>query len=413
LFNQYERIGFNLDTISEVMEKKKPNILFVLPSYAIKWGGPSRVVHDLCSNLSGFFQFTILTTYTDTADEILPIPDGVKYVAFEVDKPISNIWKSYSSALEVWLSAHITEYDLIHMHEMWHYSQYIATKKALKHKIPYLVSPHGELDDWRIREKEIRKKLFGVIFQKKMLRSARVIHALTKHEAHSIQRFTGKVPNIQIIPNSISDLSFQNGIASAHHKPFVLFLGRLQKVKGCLELLQAYTNWSGRKDFDLVFAGLFEDEVYEQKIKTWINQHNLNASVHFKGLVSGSIKNALLNQAKLFVLPSFSEGFPVSVLEAMQSGCPLLISCFTGLHEVMEEKKAALICNPTVESITNNLENFSKMNQEQLSEMVSRSTELFESLFSRKKVMTNYADLYMNLIPSNTRLTSIENLADL
>lgn len=149
------------------MEKKKSNILFVLPSYAIKWGGPSRVVHDICSNLSDFFQFTILTTYTDAADEIHPIPDGVNYVAFEVDKPISNIWKSYSVSLEVWLSAHITEFDLIHIHEMWHYSQYIATKKALKHKIPYLVSPHGELDDWRIREKKIKKKIVWSYFSKK------------------------------------------------------------------------------------------------------------------------------------------------------------------------------------------------------------------------------------------------------
>lgn len=173
-----------------------------------------------------------------------------------------------------------------------------------------------------------------------MLKSAKVIHALTMHEANSIKRFTGNVSNIQIIPNSISDISFEDGIDSAHDKPFVLFLGRLQKVKGCLELLQAYTNWSGSKDFDLLFAGLFEDEVYEKKVKIWINKHNLNAKVHFKGLVSGNFKNALLNQAKLFVLPSFSEGFPVSVLEAMQSGCPLLISCFTGLHEVMEEKKS-------------------------------------------------------------------------
>jgi len=380
------------------MIEQKRKILIILPSYSVKWGGPARVVHDICAGLSSSFNFCILTTSNNESDEILPVPVGVDYVSFTTQKPISNLWKSYSLELDNWLEEHINRFDLLHIHEMWHYSQFAATRKAIKYGIPYLVSPHGELDKWRINHKQWRKRIFGLIFQKKMLMNASVVHALTSFEQESIYEFAGNKTNVTIIPNSISDAPHLNGHSAVHPKKYVLFLGRIQKVKGCLELLKAYTLWEGKIDYDLVFAGPFEEEKYAMKLTDWVADNNLSEKVHFVGLISGSIKQAFLHQASIFVLSSFSEGFPVSVLEAMRAGCPVIVSPFTGIHDLLEENKAAIICQPEPNSITEALDKFFLSSPEALKEMSENAKSLFNQYFSMDRVMQHYGEVYHSLV---------------
>ncbi|MCU0388524.1 MAG: glycosyltransferase [Chitinophagaceae bacterium] len=318
------------------------NILLVLPSYAVRWGGPAHVVHDICTALAKQFRFTLLTTSNHQDDEILPLPEGVEYISFITQKPLSNLWKSFSTELDDWLEQNIRRFQLVHIHEMWHYSQFAATRKALKYGIPYLVSPHGELAEWMINHKPLRKMIFGAIFQKKMLLNASLVHALTIHEKQSIEQFSGQKSKISIIPNGLNASRFMNGVERPHPKKYVLFLGRIQKVKGCKELLQGYSQWEGRHEYDLVFVGPYEDKGYMGNLQKWIIANNLSSKVHFKGLVTGQLKQAFLHYASLFVLPSFSEGFPVSVLEAMQAGCPLIISENTRINDLMKENGAAM-----------------------------------------------------------------------
>lgn len=380
------------------MSKEKLNILFVLPSYAVKWGGPARVVHDICSGLSSSFQFCILTTANNPTDEILPVPPGVEFVSFTTQKPISNLWKSFSPEIDDWLEENIRRFDLVHIHEMWHYSQFVATRKAQKYRIPYLVSPHGELDKWRINHKLLRKKIFSAIFQKKMLTNASLVHALTGFERESIFEFTDHKAKVTIIPNSITNPPGLNGHGPMHPRKYILFLGRIQKVKGCYELLKAYSQWNGKQDYDLVFAGPFEDEKYAKLLTDWVTENNLGDKVHFKGLVSGAAKEAILHEASLFVLSSFSEGFPVSVLEAMQAGCPVIISTFTGIHDLMLEHGAAILCQPEPVSIKAALDEFYKSSPGQVKQMAENAKTLFSEYFSMDRVMQHYQEVYHSLV---------------
>ncbi len=385
------------------MSGKRLNILLVLPSYAVRWGGPARVVHDICSGLANDFRFSILTTSNNPEDEILPIPAGVEFISFNTLKPLSNLWKSFAPEIDEWLEENIQRFDLVHIHEMWHYSQFAATRKALKYGIPYLVSPHGELDTWRIANKPIRKRIFGAIFQKKMLLNASRVHALTPHELFSIEQFTGKKTRASIIPNSITDVPYLNGVEKIHPRKYILFLGRIQKVKGCIELLKGYTHWKGAADYDLLFAGPFEEEKYQRQMMDWVVRHQLSHRVHFKGLVSGAAKQALLHQASVFVLSSFSEGFPVSVLEAMQAGCPVIISDHTGIHDLMLENGAAILCKPEPASITAALEQFAGMVPQDVTKMVNQSTALFDRYFAMNRVMQHYREVYHSLVENSLK----------
>jgi glycosyltransferase involved in cell wall biosynthesis len=379
------------------MIEQKRKILIILPSYSVKWGGPARVVHDICIGLAHHFQFSILTTVHNADDEILPIPKGIELISFNTHKPLANLWKSYSGEIDDWLDANLTKFSIVHIHEMWHYLQFAAANKAMKLGIPYLVSPHGELDNWRISQKSIRKRIFGAVFQKKMLHNASQILALTKFEQKSIENFAGPTNNITIIPNTITELVNLNGVGEIHaNKKYILFLGRIQKVKGCLELLLGYSQWQANSIYDLVFAGPKEEERYYAELTKQVNQLKLQGKVHFVGLVSGAKKSAWLKNASLFVLPSFSEGFPVAVLEAFQAECPVLISVNTGINDLVEENSAGLICEPTPDSIKKGLEAFEKLSENEVEAMVENAGNLIKSNFSVDRVMERYALMYTN-----------------
>ncbi len=378
------------------MTNIKKNILIVLPCYSISWGGPGRVVHDICKGLTSKYNFTILTTYYSKSDQLYTIPDGVEYVAFPMLFPVSKVWRSYNPEIALWLKNNIHKYHLLHIHELWLYAQFVSARLATKFNIPYVVTPHGELDDWRLGQKAYRKKIFGLLFQRRIHQKASCIHALTKFEESSIVSFSGNNTPIIVIPNSIPDfiLSEDNNTKRANNKPYILFLGRIQLVKGCFELLKAYTSWIGNETYDLAFAGSFEGESYRELILKWVAENKLEDKVIFKGLVTGPEKYNLLKNASLFVLPSFSEGFSISILEAMKANCPLLVSHNIGIQDVLIEHDAAFLCDSNPESIKSGLDEFLYTNNQQRVELASRALDLFNKLYSMKQVMHNYEKMY-------------------
>ena len=82
-----------------------------------------------------------------------------------------------------------------------------------------------------------------------------------------------------------------------------------------------------------------------------VQELGLGDRVIFTGMVTGEAKAALLTHADLFVLPSYSEGFPMVVAEAMGYGLPLVITETCYVPEV-EEGGAGLVVKPDTESLT-------------------------------------------------------------
>jgi glycosyltransferase involved in cell wall biosynthesis len=119
-------------------------------------------------------------------------------------------------------------------------------------------------------------------------------------------------------------------------RPFLLFLSRLHPKKGLDLLIPAFAAVAHEfPDWFLVLAGPDEGG-YRGQLERMVADRGLKHRILFTGMVTGEAKAALLAHTDCFVLPSYSEGFPVVVAEALGYGRPIVITTSCYVPEVAE-----------------------------------------------------------------------------
>jgi hypothetical protein len=139
-------------------------------------------------------------------------------------------------------------------------------------------------------------------------------------------------PNVKILPNVIPDRVYnERDIKFPLH---ALFLGTLGEKKGIYDLLQVLTmhkeELAGK--FILHVGGNGETE----KVQHYIESEGIQHIVRFEGWVSGEKKTKLLTRCHFYILPSYAEGLPISILEAMSYQMPILATPVGGIPEVVK-----------------------------------------------------------------------------
>ena len=120
----------------------------------------------------------------------------------------------------------------------------------------------------------------------------------------------------------------------------ILFLGRVGPRKGAEDLINAFARIS--KDFPearLALGGDGDIETFKQLVSTL----GLDDRIEFLGWVSGDEKSRWLRRAGIYALPSYNEGFPMGVLEAMSAGAAVLASRAGGIPDAITHKKEGLL----------------------------------------------------------------------
>jgi glycosyltransferase involved in cell wall biosynthesis len=152
--------------------------------------------------------------------------------------------------------------------------------------------------------------------------------------------------NAPVIPNwTASNYYIDIGITRDHcniiAKPQLLFLGWLEESKGVFDLLNACRILCNNKvDFHLIFAG---NGTALSKAKLFVDNHNLTNYVTFCGWVDGNKKIDLLKNSQIFVLPSWNEGLPNAMIEAMSAGLACVVTRVGMIPDYMVDKNNALI----------------------------------------------------------------------
>lgn len=144
--------------------------------------------------------------------------------------------------------------------------------------------------------------------------------------------------------NNIIESPLRQQIQKPRHRINFLFLGLIGNNKGIFDLLDVLTVYKNELNHKckLTIGGNGET----QRLKQFIKTHDLEELVDFKGWVSGSDKHRLMQEADVFVLPSYSEGMPVSVLEAMSYGMPIISTPVGGLPEIVLPDRNGKLVNP-------------------------------------------------------------------
>jgi len=244
----------------------------------------------------------------------------------------------YSPELRSGLSARVAKNSVLHVHGLWMYPGVVARKLSETTGAVRVVSPHGMLEPWALRNSAWKKRIAGVVFEKRNLRRASCLHALCNAEVSSFRGYGLKNP-VAVIPNGVEvppeanllphDLLAQT-IPETKDRRIVLFLSRIHEKKGLPHLLRAWAVVNAERgvrssEWMLVIAGP-DERGHEREVRKLASDLGISSSVVFAGPLYGEQKRAALAGADLFVLPSFSEGFSMAILEAAAYSLPVLLT---------------------------------------------------------------------------------------
>ena len=114
----------------------------------------------------------------------------------------------------------------------------------------------------------------------------------------------------------------------------ILFMGRIDRSKGIFELIYSFKLLLKEyNNINLIIAGRGQDE---EEMRLLIENEKIN-NIVITGFVQGEEKSKLLKKSHIFVLPSYSEGMPNSVLEAFAYGLPIVTTKVGGLIDIFKE----------------------------------------------------------------------------
>lgn len=211
--------------------------------------------------------------------------------------------------------------DVVHLHGLWNYPS-IATQMWHRRTMrPCVVSAHGMLTTVALQYSRWRKMIARSLFQDEVLRAASILHATSEDEASSY-RDLGFHNRIELIPLGMDVLPRIN-IDRARPSRRALFLGRLHHQKGIDWLIDAWVRLERDfPDWELSVVGPLEKsytrEIERMKLAT------TGKRVSFVGPLYGHEKEIHLANSELFVLPSRSENFGLTVPESLMMEVPVI-----------------------------------------------------------------------------------------
>lgn len=299
-------------------------------------------------------------------------------------------YKSFGYAPDLLPALRSTAPDILHNHGLWMYPSVASVQWSKLSKKPYIVSTHGMLDPWAIGHSYWKKQIAHLMYERRHLANAACLHALCAPEADAIRRHG--VPNpVCVIPCGI-DLPLLNLLPVPRQEKVLLFLGRLHPKKGLMNLLAAWQllgrhSTTVAAEWQLWIAG-WDQEYHEADLRRYCVEQGLQSSVRFLGPKFGREKESVFRSAEAFVLPSFSEGLPVSILEAWSYGLPVLMTNACNLPQGFATG-AALCIDTTVYGIEQGLRSITTMSNRERWEMGIRGRRLVEQEFS----WASHADL--------------------
>ena len=330
-------------------------VLHVIPSVGPLRGGPSFVIQAMTKGLAGRGCEVHVATTDDNGPGHLPVPlgcpvqrDGVTYWHFARQQE----FYTFSWPLARWLSKHVKEFDLVHIHALFSFPATAAAYAASSHRVPYVIRPLGTLSRWGIENRRPWLKRASMRWiDGPAIRRAAAVHYTSEQEREEALA-VAPPHHAVVIPNPV-DFQFDREAATPEwltlHYPqlagkrTILFLSRIDPKKGIDLLLAAFALvHAAASDTALVVVGEGET-AYVQSLKDRARALGIEADVVWTGFLEGAAKCSALAHASVYTLPSYSENFGVAVVEAMAAGLAVVVSDQVGIHREITAAEAGLV----------------------------------------------------------------------
>jgi glycosyltransferase involved in cell wall biosynthesis len=327
-------------------------------------------------------QVTVLAGRDRYSDEDAALWRGTALHTFRLTPPRALGW---SLQLERWL-AREARFDVLDIQGVWAGMNASGLRRARRLGARTVLTPHGMLDPWALARSRLKKRVAGKLFADRVLQSVDCFHALTDAEAEALRSLGLRAP-IAVIPNGV-ELPATTAVEPAQGLR-LLFLGRLHTKKCVAELVQAWNAVAAEAaDWVLQIAG--PDELH---MLTQLRALARTANVEFLGELHGVDKERAYRRAHAFILPSRSEGLPMTVLEAWAYGLPVVMTAACNLPDGFVSG-AALAIEPSVPSIVEGLRALMRLSPDERAAMGARGRALVERAHSWDHTATELACVY-------------------
>ncbi len=225
-------------------------------------------------------------------------------------------------------------YDIVHIHVGVRTS---VTRKLLFAKIAKIYGKKIIIHFHPSTEKHLFQSEFSIKIKKLFDFSDKLVVLSPQWIKWIEQAFGENRYDMQVVLNPCPIVNRTYG----ERKSFVLYAGILNDRKGYSRLIEAFSNIASEfPNWQLLFAGNGEIEKGRELIKKLgINEKQID----FLGWVSGKEKDRLFNEASIFCLPSWGEGFPMGVLDAISYGIPVITTPVGGIEQVLHSGSDCLI----------------------------------------------------------------------
>lgn len=309
------------------------------------YGGPLRVAVNQAQALSNLGHDVVLIAGTRGFREVPTSIDSVPVHLFPIRTvlPGTGFAGLASPGMQRWLTQHLTEFDVVHIHLARDLITLPAARRVVRAGLPLFVQTHGMIDP---SSNPLAAPL-DAAWTKPTLRAAKTVFFLTPTEKEGLRQVAG-------------ELAFQhlaNGGPFADYTPVpdgppeVLYLARLAPRKQPLAFVDAAREVSNAfpgTRFSLVGPDEGEGPHVAQAVAA---ARQAGVPISWEGPLSPERTLDRMRQCAIYVLPSINEPYPMSVIEALSVGRPVVLTDSCGLASFVADHEAGLVTDGSVDGL--------------------------------------------------------------
>ena len=299
------------------------------------------------------------------------------------------------------------DFDVIHSHVSGHDYILFAGLLAKFKNIEYIHTTHCPWTGKEFRPKSLHLFLFlnDIFLNKFAFRLIDRVIAITPWELPILKKFVNN-KKIQVIPNGVDEILFEkiknNNFRKKYNikeKYLVLFFGRLNPTKGPEKLAQVAINIT-KKRKDIAFIWVGPDEGKAEEVKKLIKPYK---NMQYLGYMKGKDKIAEMYQsADIYALPSYREGLPLTLFEAMASGLPIVACPVNGIpYEIKEPENGLFSEYGDIKKMEENI--IKIIDNPKLAKKISKSNLERAKKFKWNNISKRYLEEYKKLIKSTKK----------
>jgi len=182
-------------------------------------------------------------------------------------------------------------------------------------------------------------RFFKILIKKSLKKASQIIVLGNEEKNFIIDYYNVDKNKITALPNCVKVPEYKQKSINKNTRINILYIGRLDKNKGLEEIIQALSALLTGINYSFNIAGDGPD-------KDWFIdscKKNLKNKFEYKGIVFGKTKEKLLAESHVFLLPSYFEGLPNALLEAMSYGVVPIVTPVGSIPEVVKQKENGIL----------------------------------------------------------------------